>query len=260
MRRLRNPDGGCPWDRQQTFRSLVPFTIEEAYEVADSIERSAMEELPTELGDLLFQVVFYCQLAEEVRLFDWPTVVGSIVDKLTRRHPHVFGDAEVADAESQALAWERGKAAERKAASVGSNASVLDGIATTLPAISRALKLQKRAAAVNFDWSDATAVLKSVYDELEELNTAVAADSVAKVEEEFGDLLFTCVNLARFLKLDPEQALRIANRKFETRFRFIERELSRTGRDIHAVGLSVMDELWAEAKRRENARAEDPLA
>ncbi|RMD64153.1 MAG: nucleoside triphosphate pyrophosphohydrolase, partial [Alphaproteobacteria bacterium] len=211
MARLRDPDTGCPWDEAQTFRTIAPYTIEEAYEVADAIEQDDMAALKDELGDLLFQVVFHARMAEEAGFFDFDDVAAGIADKMVRRHPHVFGDARVASAAQQTVAWEELKAAERaaKARGAGRMPSVLDGVAAGLPALTRARKLQARAARVGFDWPRATQILDKSAEEIDELRAEVAAGSgLDRVEDELGDLLFAIVNLARRLDIDPEAALR----------------------------------------------------
>ncbi len=226
MARLRDPQGGCPWDREQTFATIVPYTIEEAYEVADAIERGDMGELRDELGDLLFQVVFYAQMAREQGSFDFSDVVQAINTKMLRRHPHVFADAEVADVAEQSLAWERLKAEERRKKAEEGAHSQLDGVAQALPALLRAEKLQKRAAKVGFDWPDVAGVVAKVNEELNEITDELedAGDAV-RLREEVGDLLFSCVNLARRLEVDAESSLREANGKFEKRFRRMEQIL-----------------------------------
>ena len=227
MARLRDPERGCPWDVQQTFATIAPYTLEEAYEVADAIERGDMPELRDELGDLLFQVAFYTQMAREQQLFDFDAVHDAICDKMVRRHPHVFADARVADAEEQSHAWERFKAAERHGKG-GEAAGQLAGVARALPALVRAEKLQRRAAKVGFDWDDVTGVAEKVREELDELAQARSDGAPeARQAEELGDLLFSCVNLARHLGIDAEQALRGANEKFERRFGAMERLLAR---------------------------------
>ena len=247
MQQLRNPAGGCPWDQQQTYRSIVPHTIEEAYEVADAIERDAYTELQDELGDLLFQVVFYAQLAREEGRFAFGDVVRSICDKLERRHPHVFGDKHIADADAQTIHWEQIKADERKAGSKSDRPhSALDGIAHTLPAVTVAHKLQKRAAQVGFDWPDEQGVMAKVEEELREVRQAWP-DPAARAAE-IGDLLFTCVNLARHAGLDSETTLRQANRKFETRFRAMEQNLAQQGKDVTAATPAEMESAWLAIK------------
>ncbi len=260
MARLRDGDAGCPWDREQTSASLIPFTIEEAYEVADAIDRGAMDDLRDELGDLLFQVVFHAQLGSESGHFDLAAIARGLAGKLVRRHPHVFGEAEIPDARAQAAAWEEHKARERAARARHEAPSRLDGVALALPAMTRAFKLQKRAAEVGFDWRETDAVLEAVAAELAEVWEALAqaristigdpgsAAAQAAVAEEIGDLLFACVNLARFVGRDPESLLRRANAKFEARFRYIERHLAKDGRGPRDADLPEMDALWARAK------------
>jgi MazG family protein len=246
MARLRDPQGGCPWDREQDFASIAPYTIEEAYEVADAISRGEMGELRDELGDLLFQVVFHARMAEEAGQFDFADVVEGIVEKMLRRHPHVFADEEVADAEAQTRAWEEHKAKERRAK--GQHHSLLDGVTLGLPALSRAQKLQKRAARAGFDWPEKEGVLAKIAEELDEVRAELAAGDQAALQGEIGDLLFACVNLARHTGVDPETALRTSNEKFERRFRYIEQALRDAGRDIEQCTLEEMDALWNEAK------------
>ena len=248
MRVLRAPDGGCPWDRAQTFASIVPHTLEEAYEVADVIESGRLDELPSELGDLLFQVIFYCQLGEEVGRFSLDDVMHELAAKLTRRHPHVFENTRAADAKDSSKHWETFKAGERRARSRGESLSELDDVPSDLPALTRARKLQKRAARVGFDWSDATGAWQKVDEEVAELRDAAARATDAEVDEELGDLLFAVVNVARHLGRDPETALRAANRKFERRFKFIESELRAEGSSVEDADLARMDQLWDAAK------------
>ena len=261
MARLRNPDGGCPWDVAQDFRSIAPYTIEEAYEVAEAIENQDWRSLKGELGDLLFQVVFHARMAEEAGHFDFTDVARDISDKMVRRHPHVFGDKDgVADADQQTLAWEDLKAAERaKAAeSDGRRASVLDGVSTSLPALTRAEKIQKRVARVGFDWPDASRVLADVDEELDELKAEMTARAPHdRLEDELGDLLFTVVNLARHLDVDAEAALRRTNAKFQRRFRYVEARLDADGRRPETSDLSEMDRLWHEAKEAEHKAADE---
>jgi MazG family protein len=247
MARLRDPQQGCPWDLQQTFDTIAPHTIEEAYEVSDAISRRNSEGLRDELGDLLFQVVFHSRIAEEHGAFRFADVVTAISDKMVRRHPHVFGDAKVHSAAEQTLAWESHKAAER-----GTDQSALDGIAMTLPALTRAMKLQRRAALVGFDWTDATAALEKVSEESDELRSEIQGGADARrIEDEVGDLIFTCVNVARKLSLDPESALRKANDKFERRFRRIEALLAASGSKMQDVSMDTMESLWQQAKAEE---------
>ena len=254
MARLRDPEGGCPWDLEQDFRTIAPHTIEEAYEVADAIERGDMAELRDELGDLLFQVVFYARMAGERGDFDFEAVAAGIADKMIRRHPHVFGDVSVETAEEMSHRWEAQKADERaaKAAADGRAASVLDGVIPGLPALTRAVKLQKRAARVGFDWTDPAEILDKIEEELGELRAELAADGGPdRVEDELGDLAFALVNLARRLEVDPDSALRRTNLKFERRFRRIERWLAEDGREPHQATLDEMEALWQRAKRQE---------
>lgn len=254
MRRLRDPDTGCPWDIEQDFDTIAPYTIEEAYEVADAIERQDWDELRAELGDLLLQVVFHAQIARDRGLFGFDEVADAISDKMVARHPHVFGDeSRDKTAEQQTRDWETVKAAERAARE---QTGVLDGVAMGLPALMRAVKLQKRAARVGFDWPDATQVLDKLAEEAAELTEAAADQPQERVEEEMGDLLFVVANLARHLKIDPETALRRANAKFTRRFRQIEAALSDQGRRPEDATLAEMDALWDAAKAREKGATE----
>ena len=249
MQRLRDPRLGCPWDRAQTPATLVRHTLEEAYEVADCIEREAWEELPGELGDLLFQVVFYAQIGAEQGSYTFEDVVDGIVDKLTRRHPHVFADEPVLDVAGQAARWEQIKAAERSARADG--ASVLDDVPLGLPALTRACKLQARAARHGFDWPELPPVRDKLREELAELDTAIAGGASAEIRHELGDLLFSCVNLARHLELDPEAALREATLRFARRFGTLERAAAAQGRELASLTPAAMDELWEAAKADE---------
>ena len=244
--RLRDPARGCPWDLQQDFRSIAPHTLEEAYEVADAIERSDLDALRDELGDLLFQVVFHAELARERGAFAFDDVVGAICDKLTRRHPHVFGDAVVADAGEQSRVWERLKSEERAAKGQGDGA--LADVPLALPALARARKLGRRAADAGFDWPDAAGPRAKIDEELAELDRARAGDDAARLEAELGDLLFSVVNLARHLDLDPETALRRANDRFARRYRHLERALAAQGLQPDAADSGLLDRLWAAAK------------
>ncbi len=256
MARLRAPVEGCPWDREQTFASIATYTVEEAYEVADAIERRDLADLKDELGDLLLQVVFHSRMAEEQGAFAFPDVVAAICDKMIRRHPHVFAGGAYADAAEQTAAWETLKAAERaaKAARMGGrNQSVLDDVPPGLPALTRAVKLTKRAGRVGFDWPDAPAVLEKLHEEVAELEAEIAAGDHAKAREELGDLLFVCANLARKLDLDPEDALRSSNAKFIRRFGHIEARLAAQGRSPEQSNLEEMENLWIEAKTAEKA-------
>jgi MazG family protein len=246
MSRLRDPQRGCPWDLQQSFGTIAPYTIEEAYEVADAIERGDLPELRDELGDLLFQVVFHSQMASETGAFAFDDVVNAICDKMERRHPHVFGDARIDDAEQQTVAWEEQKRRERAATAD----SVLDDVPIALPALTRACKLGKRAAQVGFEWADISGAVDKVQEEVEELREEVLAGSdPQRIEGEIGDLLFSLVNVCRYQKIDPENALRLTNAKFERRFRYIEQRLKAQGRTPEDATLEQMDELWDEAKR-----------
>ena len=260
MARLRDPQYGCPWDVKQNYATIVPHTLEEAYEVADAIERGDFDDLRGELGDLLFQVVYYCQLAREEGRFEFAGVVDGITRKLIRRHPHVFPTGDLyAPLETPRLSedqvkhrWEEIKALERtEKAHVPEQLSLLDDVPAVLPALSRAAKLQKRAAQVGFDWPEALPVIDKVREELDEVLEAMADSDREGINEEIGDLLFVVVNLARHLKVDPENALRAANGKFERRFRFIEQALREARRPIEDCSLEEMDALWGEAKRQE---------
>jgi MazG family protein len=245
MARLRDPERGCPWDLQQDFRSIAPHTIEEAYEVADAIARGDLHALRDELGDLLFQVAFHARLASERGAFAFDEVVDAICDKLTRRHPHVFGDAVVADAEEQTRAWERMKREERAARG---DAGALADVPVSLPALTRARKLGSRAAAAGFDWPDASGPRAKVDEELAELDRAAAAADRASCEAELGDLLFSIVNVARHHDVDPEEALRRANERFARRYRHVERELARLGQPAADASPELLDRLWTAAK------------
>jgi MazG family protein len=254
MTRLRDPKGGCPWDLEQSFSTIAPHTIEEAYEVADAIQQGDMSALKGELGDLLFQVVFYAQMAREADHFSMADVIESINNKMIDRHPHVFSEEIIETAAAQTVAWESRKAAERAAAAAASGraASVLDGVALGLPALMRAEKLQKRAARVGFDWPDTVPVVAKVREELAEVEVEIAAQApIDRVVDEIGDLLFVCTNLARHLKVDPEAALRQANGKFERRFRRIEAILEAEGTELETAGLERMEAAWQQAKLEE---------
>jgi ATP diphosphatase len=251
MARLRDPDAGCPWDIEQDFASIAPYTIEEAHEVADAIERQAWDELKGELGDLLFQTVFHARMAEEAGLFDFADVATAISDKMVARHPHVFGsESRDKTAAQQTLDWERVKADER---ATRDEAGVLDGVALALPALMRAVKLQKRAARVGFDWPSTDEVLAKLTEEAAELVEARESLGPDEIFEEFGDLLFVAANLARHLKIEPEAALRAANAKFTRRFRAIEAALAARGRRPEDSDLAEMDALWTIAKQDEKA-------
>ena len=262
MARLRDPASGCPWDREQNFRSIAPYTVEEAYEVADAIERGDLAGLRDELGDLLLQVVFHAQLAREQGVFDFAAVVHGICDKLVRRHPHVFAGAAVADAAAQSRSWEDLKAAERAAAAqpalagaaAGAASSVLDGVPLALPALVRAVKLGRRAARLGFDWPDARGARAKLDEELAELDAAAAGADSAAITAEFGDALLALSNLARHLGVDAEGALRAANARFERRFRHVESRHRASG----AGDLAALEGYWAEAKEAERTAAVSP--
>ncbi|NDV88661.1 nucleoside triphosphate pyrophosphohydrolase [Aurantimonas aggregata] len=264
MAALRDPAGGCPWDLEQDFSTIAPYTVEEAYEVADAIERDDMVDLREELGDLLIQVVYHAQLAAEAGSFDFGDVVDGVTRKMIRRHPHVFGDAEARSAGSAQVHWERIKAEERAekaalreangmaASDTGTDAAArhLDVVSTAFPALTLALKVQKQAADVGFDWDSAEPIIAKIDEELAELAEAVEARDVDASEAELGDLLFSVVNLARFHRIDPEVALRRCVLKFRDRFGFIETELAATGRSLQAASLEEMEALWIAAKAR----------
>lgn len=254
MAQLRDPDTGCPWDVQQDFASIAPYTIEEAYEVADAIARGDIADLRDELGDLLLQVVFHARIAEEAGHFDFTAVAAAISDKLVRRHPHVFGDQGKISAATQSASWESLKAAERaaNAAAKGRPESVLDGVPLPFPALLRAYKLQRRAARVGFDWPELAPVAAKVEEEWAELTAEIDnAGDQARLTEEVGDLLFAVVNLARHLEIDPEAALRAGNAKFERRFRAVEDGFREKGRQMAAASLEDMEVLWNAAKASE---------
>lgn len=253
MARLRDPATGCPWDIRQDFRSIVPSTLEECYELAQAIEHEDFPHVAEELGDVLFQVVFYAQLGSERNLFSFQTIVDTLVTKLLRRHPHVFADGEIegvvparASVESVKETWESIKQAERRAKSQG---ATLADVPLALPALPRAQKLQKRAARVNFDWPDAAGVLAKLEEEIAELRQAMAAGSRAEVEEEMGDILFSSVNLARHLELDAEATLRRASSKFEQRFGTMEALATASGKSLHQLSAAELDQLWEASKQ-----------
>ena len=255
MARLRDAESGCPWDREQDFATIAPYTIEEAYEVADAIARRDMPALKDELGDLLFQVVFHARMAEEASLFAFDDVAAAIADKMVRRHPHVFGTAEIASAAAQTEAWEEHKASERRARAeaAGTRESVLDGVALALPALLRAAKIQQRAARIGFDWPAARPVIEKIAEEIAELEAELAAEhdggaDPAKVEDEMGDVLFAAANLARKLDIDPEAALRRATAKFERRFRRVEMLAAERGA---GADIDALEALWRQVKREE---------
>jgi len=249
MARLRDAETGCPWDLAQDFSTIAPYTIEEAYEVADAIERQDMPGLRDELGDLLLQVVFHARMAEEIGKFDFDAVAESIVVKMLRRHPHVFGSNKAAGIDAVNDNWERIKANERaeKHDSI-EPPSALDGVAHALPALARAAKLQRRASRVGFDWGAPEPILDKIAEEIAEMSAELPAGDKARITDELGDVLFAVVNLARHLDIDPEVALRGTNAKFERRFKFIERALRDTGRSPEDSTLEEMDALWRQAK------------
>ena len=259
MTALRTPRTGCPWDLEQDFASIAPYTIEEAYEVADAIERRDFNDLRDELGDLLLQVVFHARMAEEESRFDFGDVVEAITTKLIRRHPHVFGDARDLSPQAVKALWSEIKDAEkRQRAAAGhapESAGALAGVPSNLPALTRALKLQQKAGRVGFDWNNALAVIEKLREEIDEVEAEIAAGDKAGAAEEVGDLLFALANLSRHLEVDPEAALRGANAKFERRFSHIERRLAEASRKPEGATLDEMEALWAEAKAKEKARA-----
>jgi MazG family protein len=252
MARLRDPKTGCTWDVEQDFKSVAPYTIEEAYEVADAIERNNYDDLKDELGDLLLQVVFHSRMAEEEGLFDFSDVAAAINDKMIRRHPHVFGDAVQRDRAAQTIEWEQQKARERMTSEKGN--SILDDIPLAFPALKRAQKLQKRAASVGFDWPNAERVLDKVHEEIAEVMDAASRNHQDHIAEEIGDLMFVCTNLGRKLNVDVEAATRSANAKFESRYRYIETTLEASGRSAETTSLEDMEALWLEAKILEKSK------
>ncbi len=246
MARLRAPQGGCPWDLEQTFDTIAPYTLEEAYEVADAVARRDLGALREELGDLLFQVAFHSRLAEEQREFAFADVARGLVDKMVRRHPHVFGGEAVGDAALQTTLWEEQKAREKAARG---HTSALDDIPLSLPALARAAKLGRRASRVGFDWPDTSGVLAKIVEEVGELQVAVASGVATDTEAELGDVLFAVVNLARHLDVDPEAALRGTNQRFEQRFRGVEQKLAAQGLTVAEAGLERANAAWDEVKR-----------
>ena len=251
MERLRDPADGCPWDQVQTFATIAPYTVEEAYEVADAIERGDLADLKDELGDLLLQVVFHARMAEEQNLFNFADVAHAINDKMVRRHPHVFADESYDSLADQKEGWEDIKAAERKGK--GRTASLLDDVPVGLPALTRAVKLSKRAAKVGFVWPTVGDVLAKLHEEVGELEAEIAAGDLAKAREEMCDVLFVVANLARTLDVDPEDSLRYTNAKFARRFQYIEAKLAERGKTPQQSDLAEMDALWDEAKAAERA-------
>ena len=247
MQQLRDPQTGCSWDKKQDFSSLIPYTLEEAYEVVDAIERDDMQDLKSELGDLLFQVVFHAQLAAEQGLFDFEQVAAGITDKLVRRHPHVFADVVYANETEQNQAWESFKAVEREAKEA-ENHTILSGVAKNLPALVQCKKIQDRAANHGFDWVEVEPVYEKVLEELDEVKEAWESGDKEHIEEEIGDLLLVAVNLARHMQVDPEQALKKSTRKFTRRFEYIENKVLQSGREVNTCELEELDSLWNEAK------------
>lgn len=252
MAKLRDSSGGCPWDLEQNFKTIAPYTIEEAYEVSDAVARDDMTSLADELGDLLFQVVYHAQMADERGAFRFADVVAHILAKMIRRHPHVFGDADIRDAEAQTRNWETLKAEERANKSKAEAASVLDNVPLALPALMRAAKLQRRMARVGFDWPDVAGVFGKIKEEIGELEVELTGtQDKARIADEFGDVLFALTNLARTLDIDPEEALRATNAKVERRFRAIETGLRHKGLTPEQASLEDMEALWVAAKRDE---------
>ena len=255
MRALRDPKSGCPWDLEQDFQSLIPYTLEEAYEVADAIERNNLNDIKSELGDLLFQIIFYSQLAEEQQAFCFDDIAKGISEKLIRRHPHVFADAKVKNAAAQTEEWEKIKQNERKekAKKNSISQSHLDDVSRTLPSLMRAEKLQKRAAREGFDWPMINGVIAKVYEELDEVQQELAAEvqEKEKLEDEMGDLFFSCINLSRHAGVDAEQCLRKANLKFERRFKELEKIAENKGLHVNEMNTDELEKLWIEVKKRE---------
>jgi len=258
MARLRDPADGCPWDIEQTFATIAPYTVEEAYEVADAIERNDLADLKDELGDLLLQVVFHAQMAEEQGAFSFEDVATAINDKMVRRHPHVFADETYGSLAEQKAGWDQLKAAERAEKRVGGkprDASLLDDVPVGLPALTRAVKLSKRAAQVGFVWPDISHVVTKLHEEVGELEAEIAAGDLDKARHELGDVLFVVANIARTLDVDPEDALRYTNSKFMRRFKYVEEKLADRGKTADQSDLAEMDALWEDAKAAERARA-----
>ncbi|MAN66084.1 nucleoside triphosphate pyrophosphohydrolase [uncultured Hyphomonas sp.] len=255
MAKLRDPETGCAWDVAQDFSTIAPYTIEEAYEVADAIQREDMNELKEELGDLLFQVVFHSQMAKEVGAFEIADVVDAINAKMIRRHPHVFGNEDTRTADQQVAAWEVIKAQERAGKDKSNGpSSALDGVALALPSLLRAEKLQKRAARVGFDWTEAGHIFDKLTEETDEVREAIETGDPDKIEDELGDLLFVAANLSRRLNVDPEQALRRANAKFERRFRAMEALAEQDGQDFAVLDIDAQETLWQRVKHQERVR------
>ncbi|QWF71301.1 nucleoside triphosphate pyrophosphohydrolase [Methylomonas paludis] len=258
MVRLRDPESGCPWDIQQDFHSLMPYTLEEAYEVIDAIERNDFQDLRGELGDLLLQVVFHARIAEERGLFDFEQVAAGIAEKLINRHPHVFATASYSSDAQRQQAWDDAKAVERQQKKVSdSPESVLAGVASSLPALVQCEKIQNRAASHGFDWPEIEPVFDKVREELAEVHEAWQSQDQAHIEEEIGDLFLVVVNLARHLQVNPEMALRAATQKFTRRFNYIETQVAAAGRSLRDCQLAELDNLWNEAKRVQNRKREE---
>ena len=257
MAALREPDSGCAWDLAQSFETIVPYTIEESYEVADAVARGDMNDLKEELGDLLLQVIFQSRIAEELNFFDFGSVVEAVTEKMLRRHPHVFGTARDLSPEELETLWEQIKQEER-AAKADERCSLaksrLDGVARALPGLSRAVKLQAKASSVGFDWKEARVVLDKIREETEEIAEALESGDQESIREEIGDLFFTVANLARHVKVDPETAIRQANSKFERRFHFIEKSLAELNKVIDEVGFEEMESLWNLARQKEKSK------
>ena len=253
MARLRNADDGCPWDLEQTFATIAPYTVEEAYEVADAIERGDLGDLKDELGDLLLQVVFHSRMAQEQGAFAFDDVARAINDKMVRRHPHVFADETYADLGAQKAGWEELKAAERAQKTKAGPASLLDDVPVGLPGLTRAVKLSKRAAGVGFVWPTVQDVVKKLHEEVGEMLAEIEAGDLEKARNEIGDVLFVVANLARTLDVDPEDAVRYTNAKFVRRFKYIEAKLAERGKTPDQSDLDEMDKLWDEAKAAERA-------
>ncbi len=254
MARLRDPEAGCPWDKQQTFKSILPYTLEEVYEVAEAVDQNDMASLREELGDLLFQIVFYAQMAKEAGAFEFSDVAAEISDKLVQRHPHVFGDAEIDSVDAQNQAWEKHKASERQAKAVGQNRlpSVMDNIPLALPGLLRSIKLQRRAARLGFDWPSVEPVLEKIEEELAEVREVLTeGGDIDRLTHEVGDLLFACTNLARHVNIDPEVAMRGINHRFESRFRRVEELAAQQNQSLPEMSLDEMDKLWDQAKAEE---------
>ncbi len=254
MARLRDPKGGCPWDLEQTFATIAPHTLEETYELVEAIEQNDPKAIKDELGDVLFQIIFYAQMGREAGLFDFEDIASAVAAKMVERHPHVFGAREVRTADDVSVNWEKDKETRRnkQAGEEGREPSVLDHVSAALPAPTRAVKLQKRAASVGFDWDHARDVFAKIREELDELEKEITGEAAKDfLEDELGDVLFAVTNLARKLKIDPEVALRRTNRKFERRFRGIEAALARQGRKVSDASLEDMERLWNEMKAGE---------